>query len=56
MADSGANIVRINHAREDRHSDVGACIVTMVVETRDQAHICQLEASLTEKGYFLLDH
>ena len=56
VADSGANIVRINHAREDRHSDVGACIVTMVVETRDQAHICQLEASLTEKGYFLLDH
>ena len=56
VADSGANIVRINHAREDRHSDVGACIVTMVVETRDQAHICQLETSLTEKGYFLLDH
>ena len=56
VADSGANIVRINHAREDRHSDVGACIVTMVVETRDQSHICQLEASLTEKGYFLLDH
>ena len=56
VADSGANIVRINHAREDRHSDVGACIVTMVVETRDQAHICQLKASLTEKGYFLLDH
>ena len=31
VADTGANIVTINHAREAQLSDVGACIVTMAV-------------------------
>lgn len=37
VADTGANIVTINHAREAQLSDVGACIVTMVLETRNSA-------------------
>ena len=35
VADSGANILSIDHSREDQHSDVGACMVSMVLETRD---------------------
>lgn len=54
IADTGANIVSINHAREDRHSDVGACIVNMVLETRNQDHIRQIETELSSRGYHLI--
>ena len=41
VAESGANIVSIDHAREDKKSDVGACIVSLVLETRNSAHVAQ---------------
>lgn len=53
ISSTGANVVNIHHAREDRHSDVGECVVTMVLETIDQAHIHQIEAALREHGYHL---
>lgn len=53
ISSTGANIVRIHHTREDRHSDVGECIVTMVLETVDQAHIHQIENALKSNGYHL---
>lgn len=56
IADTGANIVSINHAREDRHSDVGACIVNMVLETRNQDHIHQIETELATRGYHLIQN
>jgi threonine dehydratase len=55
IADSGANILSINHAREDKHSDVGACIVSMVLETRNADHIEEISRALTSRGYILLD-
>ena len=54
VADTGANIVSINHAREAKAADVGACIVTMVLETRDQEHIRQIQDQLTAREYYLL--
>ncbi len=54
ISSTGANIVRIHHEREALHSEVGACVVVMVLETRDEAHIRQIQASLREKGYTLL--
>ena len=54
ISSTGANIVRIHHERETLHSEVGACVVVMVLETRDEAHIRQIQASLREKGYTLL--
>ena len=53
VADSGANILSINHAREDPHSDVGACMVSMVLETRNGAHVDQIRRELTALGYDL---
>ena len=47
VADSGANILSISHAREDPHSDVGACMVSMVLETRNGAHVDQIRRELT---------
>lgn len=55
VSQSGANILTINHAREDQNSEVGACIVSMVLETRDANHIEAIRQSLTAGGYPLLD-
>ena len=55
VSETGANIVSINHAREDKHSDVSACIVSMVLETRNAAHVAQIGEALTTKGYSLLE-
>ena len=54
VADTGANIVTINHAREAQLSDVGACIVTMVLETRNSAHVAQTREEPTPRDYPLL--
>ncbi len=54
IADSGANIVNVSHAREANDSDVGACIVTMVLETRDHTHIREIRDRLTAGGYYLV--
>lgn len=53
ISSTGANVVHIHHTREDRHSEVGECIVTMVLETIDQAHIHQIEDALQKNGYYL---
>ena len=54
LADTGANIVNINHVREAQRSDVGACIVTMVLETRNSAHVAQIREKLCSRDYPLL--
>lgn len=53
VSDSGANIISVNHNREDKDSDVGACIVTMVLETRDSRHAEALQLELLSKGYLM---
>ena len=55
VSDCGANILSVNHEREDKDSDVGACIVSMVLETRNQEHVDQIKAAMTSKGYSLLE-
>ena len=51
---TGANIVTIDHNREDRRSDVGACVVSMILETRNAAHVAELRERLCGAGYPLL--
>ncbi len=55
VSDCGANILSVSHAREDKDSDVGACIVSMVLETRNAEHVAQIKEALVSKGYSLLD-
>jgi threonine dehydratase len=55
VAKTGANILSINHAREDKKSDVGACLVTMVLETRNLQHVDDIERELRQAGYQLLN-
>ena len=51
---TGANIVSIRHAREDARADVVSCTVSMVLETRDEAHVFQIREALRSQGYPLL--
>ena len=54
VSQSGANILNINHSREDRDSEVGACIVSLVLETRNSDHVAAIKLALTDAGYPLL--
>lgn len=55
VSQTGANIISINHSREDKHADVAACIVSMVLETRNPQHVEEIEQALRSKGYELLN-
>ena len=49
VSGTGANVVRIHHEREDVNSEVNACVVSMVLETRNSEHVQQIKDKLTEK-------
>ena len=55
VSSTGANVLSISHDREDKDSDVSACVVAMVLETRDAAHIEQLLIRLESAGYPLYE-
>lgn len=54
ISQTGANIISISHSREDKQSDVNACIVTMVLETRNREHIREIEELLDKNGYEIM--
>ncbi|MDD5944348.1 MAG: threonine ammonia-lyase [Clostridia bacterium] len=54
IAQTGANILSINHEREDLRSEVDSCVVTMVLETRNTAHVKEIKELLMSKGYEIL--
>jgi len=54
ISECGANILNVNHAREAKVSDVGACLVTMTLETRNEQHVEQIKSAMQSKGYSLL--
>ena len=55
VSKTGANILSVNHAREDKHSDIGACVVSMVLETRNRQHVDDIERELQSFGYHILE-
>ena len=54
VAENGANVLDIDHQREDAKTEVNSCVVTMTLETRDEAHVQSLRADLIKRGYALL--
>ena len=54
ISKTGANIISINHEREDLRSEVNSCVVTMVLETRNTEHVNEIKTLLKENGYELL--
>lgn len=54
ISKTGANIISISHSREDKQSDVNACIVSMALETRNREHIREIEELLDKNGYEIM--
>ena len=54
IAENGANIMSIVHKREDKAADVNTCVVSLVLETRNEEHVKKLHDSMTAAGYELL--
>ncbi|MCR5136842.1 MAG: threonine ammonia-lyase [Oscillospiraceae bacterium] len=55
VTESGANILSIDHEREDTKTEVNSCIVNLTLETRDPEHILTIRKQMREKGYMLYD-
>ena len=55
VAETGANVLDITHEREDAKTEVNSCVVTMTLETRDQAHVLEIRKLLLNRGYHLFD-
>ncbi len=54
ISQTGANIISVSHSREDKQSDVNACIVSMALETKNHDHIREIEALLEKNGYEIM--
>lgn len=55
VAATGANINEIDHKREDISSEVNSCVVSMVLETRNEAHVAEIIAAIKNAGYTILN-
>lgn len=55
VAKTGANIISINHSREDEQSDISSCIVSMVLETINPEHVREIKNKLSKNGYKIID-
>lgn len=51
VAQTGANVVSVNHARQAKNCDVGACVISMGLETHDHQHIERIMQALRTAGY-----
>ena len=51
VAQNGANVLSIDHSREDYQSAVNVCVVNLSLETRDRRHAEDILNSLQENGY-----
>ena len=54
VAGTGANILDITHEREERHTDIGHCLVHITLETRNPQHVDDIDMELRAHGYELL--
>jgi threonine dehydratase len=51
VADAGANVLEVSHIRQGVHLPVRGVEVRLLLETRDQAHVDEIEAALLAAGY-----
>lgn len=55
VAECGANVLDIEHEREDAKTEVNSCVVSMTLETKNEEHIRELRRSMEQRGYRLID-
>ena len=54
IADLGGNVISVHHERTNPGSHVNGCYLRIVLETRNFAHIEQIQTALTESGFRLI--
>lgn len=54
ISDAGANVMSINHDRNMPDTPVGKCLVDLVLETEDNAHVDRIKDTLRSHGYIVL--
>ena len=52
---SGANILSIEHEREDMKTEVNSCVVSITLETKNTDHVFAIRRDMRESGYVLFD-
>ena len=55
VTETGANILSVEHQREDAKTEVNSCVVTLTLETRNPEHIIDIRRKMREAGYILFD-
>ena len=55
IAGCGGNVIGVLHERSNEGSDVNGCYLRLNIETRDFAHIKEIEEALKSHGFKLLD-
>lgn len=51
IAQTGANVLNVTHARRAKNCHVGDCVVSMGLETHNHQHIQQIKDALESAGY-----
>ena len=54
IAGCGGNVIGVLHERSNEGSDVNGCYLRLTIETRDFAHIKEIEDKLKSSGFKLL--
>ncbi len=54
IASCGANVVSVNYEHAGKGSNVNDCVLTIEMETKNSAHIKEVEKALTKAGFHLL--
>ena len=52
---SGANILSIEHEREDMKTEVNSCVVSITLETKNLDHVFAIRRDMRDAGYVLFD-
>lgn len=54
IADMGANVVSVHHDRGGEDTDINGCYLRIAMETRNRAHIEQIERAIADAGYHIV--
>lgn len=55
IGQEGGNIISVTHERINASAEINGCTIRMEVETRDNAHIDSIRATLSASGYKVLN-
>ncbi len=54
VADMGANVISVHHERASEGTDITACYLRIVLETRNFEHVKEITKALTDAGFKLI--